>query len=59
MKKRILGIGGQIDMDERDVSQKEARPTLWLWILNSSMTLTFDFKGQIFKKLYLKEGRVD
>ena len=35
--------------NKRDVSWLDIGPTLWIWILASSMTLTLSFKGQILK----------
>ena len=40
------------------VDRKLVRPTLWLSTLTSPVTLTLDFQGQIFKKLYLRNGSV-
>ena len=37
----------------------DAGPTVWPWHLTSSMTLTFNFQGQILKLLYLRNARAD
>ena len=49
----------RLTWNERDVSRWDVRPTLWLWTMTSPMTLTLDFQGQIFKMLYLRNGRAD
>ena len=41
------------------VDRKLGRPTLLLSTLTSPVTLTLAFQGQIFKKLYLWNGRVN
>ena len=40
----------QLIWNERDVNQKDVRPTLLLWTVTLPMTLTHDFHGQILKK---------
>ena len=55
----ISGMGGQIDMDERDLSRQNVGPMLWLSMFTSSMTFTLDFRGQILKKSYLRNGMAD
>ena len=49
----------RLTWNERDVSRSDVRPTLWLWIVTSPMTLTLDFEGQILKMLYVRNGRAD
>ena len=40
---------GWFTWNERDVSRYDVAPTLWLSTLTSTMTLTFNFQGQILK----------
>ena len=40
----------RLTWNERDMSRKDVRPTLWLWSATLPMTLTLDFQGQILKK---------
>ena len=58
-KSHISGMGWPFDMEGRDVSRLNVGPMLWLSTFTSPMTLTFDFQGQILKKLYLRNGMAD
>ena len=46
---------GQSTWNERDVNRSDVTPTVWPW----TMTLTLYFEGQILKKLYHRNKRVD
>ena len=50
---------GRLTWNERDVSREDVTHTLWLSTLTSNMTLTLYFKGQILKKLYIRNGMAE
>ena len=60
-KSCIPGMGWSIDMDWKGCESIGSRtdPPLWLSTLTSPVTLTLDFQYQIFKKLCLRNGRVN
>ena len=50
---------GRLTWNESDVNRQDVTPTLWLSTFPSPMTLTLDFRGQILKKSYLRNGMAD
>ena len=55
----IWGMGGPINMERKGCESIGCYPTLWLWTVTSSMTLTLEFQGQILKKSWLCIGMPD
>ena len=51
----ISGMGGPINIEWKGYESIGCYNTMWPW----AMTLTFDFEGQILKKLYHRNKRVD
>ena len=52
-------LEGQLTWNEKDVSQYDVTPTLWLSTLTSIMTLTLNFQSQILKKSHQEwDGRL-
>ena len=50
---------GRLTWNKSDVNRLDVTPTLWLSTFPSPMTLTSDFRGQILKKSYLRNGMAD
>ena len=49
----------RLPRNQKGTHQLNVWPQMWPMGLTLAMTLTFDFQAQIFKQLYLSDGRAD